>query len=208
MNIRKFSSFLGPDVSISLWIIAIAVVIIGYYNRLLGVAGVLLLVYLIYHNMQAANKKKEELRLYIENLSENVDTATKNAILNLPFPLVIIDDQGLINWYNMLFSNIFQGEYLLDKKLSSYLSGVDIGRILKNGTDEFKNINVKDRYYDIYCNLININENSEEKNIIIMYLVDKTDYIALKNKYNEEKNVIAVLQLDNIDEVLKRRKRP
>jgi len=200
---RKFSSIWGPDVSISLWIIAVAVVIIGYYNFVLGVAGALLLGYLVYHNLQAANRKKEELRLYIENLSENVDTATKNAILNLPFPLVIIDSQGIISWYNMLFSNIFQGEYILDKKLSSYLSGVDIGRILKNGMDEFKNINIKDRYYDIYCNLININENGEEKSTIIMYLVDKTDYISLRNRYNDEKSVAALLQVDNLEEVLK-----
>ena len=203
MKIRKFSDIWGPDVSISLWILAIAVVVIGYYNAFLGLAGVLLLGYLIYHNFHAASRKKEELRLYIENLSENVDTATKNAILNLPFPLVIIDDQGIINWYNMLFSSIFQGEYILDKKLSSYLSGVDISRILKNKMERFKNINIKDRYYDIYCNLININESGEEKNIIIMYFVDKTDFIGLRNKYNDERPIAALLQVDNIEEVIK-----
>jgi len=203
MNIRKITSLWGPDISISLWIIAVAVIIIGYYNMLLGAAGALLLGYLIYHNMKAATRKKEELRQYIENLSENVDTATKNAILNLPFPLVIIDEQGVINWYNMLFSNIFQGEYILDKKLSSYVAGVDIGRVIKNGMEEFKNINIKDRYYDIYCNLITLSENNAERNIIIMYLVDKTEYINLKNKYNEERSVVAVLQVDNIEDVLK-----
>jgi len=203
MKIRKFSDIWGPDVSISLWILAIAVVVIGYYNVFLGLAGALLLGYLVYHNLHAATRKKEELRLYIENLSENVDTATKNAILNLPFPLVIIDDQGVINWYNMLFSSIFQGEYILDKKLSSYLSGVDISRILKNKMERFKNINIKDRYYDIYCNLININESGEEKNIIIMYFVDKTDFISLRNRYNDEKPIAAILQVDNIEEVIK-----
>ncbi|MGE5632707.1 MAG: DHH family phosphoesterase [Caulobacteraceae bacterium] len=203
MKIRKFSSIWGPDVSISLWIIAVAVIIIGYYNFILGAAGALLLGYLIYHNLKAASRKKEELRLYIENLSDSVDTATKNAILNLPFPLVIIDDQGIINWYNMLFSNIFQGEYILDKKLSSYVSGVDIGRILKNSMDEFKNINIKDRYYDIYCNLINLQEEGDTKNVIIMYLVDKTDFINIRNRYNEEKTVTAILAMDNIEEVLK-----
>ncbi|HNU79738.1 MAG TPA: hypothetical protein PKG58_03230, partial [Bacillota bacterium] len=203
MKIRKFSDIWGPDVSISLWILAIAVVVIGYYNVFLGLAGALLLGYLVYHNLHAATRKKEELRLYIENLSENVDTATKNAILNLPFPLVIIDDQGVINWYNMLFSSIFQGEYILDKKLSSYLSGVDISRILKNKMERFKNINIKDRYYDIYCNLININESGEEKNIIIMYFVDKTDFISLRNKYNDERPIAAILQVDNIEEVIK-----
>lgn len=203
MKIRKLTSIWGPEVSISLWIIAVAVIIIGYYNKVLGAVGVLLLGYLIHHNLKAATRKKEELRLYIENLSDSVDTATKNAILNLPFPLVIIDDQGIINWYNMLFSSIFQGEYLLEKKLSSYVSGVDIGRILKNGMDEFKNINIKDRYYDIHCNLIKLNENGTEKKIIIMYFVDKTEYINLKNRYNEERSVVAILQVDNIEEVLK-----
>ncbi len=76
--------------SISLWILAIAVVVIGYYNVFLGLAGALLLGYLVYHNLHAASRQKEELRLYIENLSENVDTATKNAILNLPFPWLLL----------------------------------------------------------------------------------------------------------------------
>ncbi len=203
MKTGKFSDILKPDVSISLWILAVAMIIIFYYNTYLGVAGAFLLGYLVYHNRKAASKKKEELRLYIENLSENVDTATKNAILNLPFPLVIIDDQGVISWYNTNFLNIFEGEYILNKKLSSLISGVDIGKVLKNKKDGFKNINIKDRYYDIYCNLIEFSENNEDKSNIIMYLVDKTEFIGLRNRYNEEKSVAVLLQVDNIEEVLK-----
>ena len=48
-----------------------------------------------------------------------------------------------------------------------------------------------------------LNENSNEKNIIIMYLVDKTEFVNLKNKYNDEKTVVAILQVDNIEDVLK-----
>ncbi|MDF2519768.1 MAG: phosphoesterase [Clostridia bacterium] len=203
MKLAKLSGAFTKDTSLYLWIIAVFVVIISFFNYMLGLAGVLVLIYLVVHNMRTATRKKEELRLYIENLSDNVDIATKNAILNLPFPLVIVDEQGLINWYNMQFSDIFQGEYILDKKLSSYLNGIDLGRILKNGTEEFKYVNIKDRYYDIYCNMINLKENSSESNVIIMYLVDKTDYINIRNSYNDDRPVIAALQLDNYDEVLK-----
>ncbi|MFZ5353941.1 MAG: DHH family phosphoesterase [Bacillota bacterium] len=203
MKKHRFWHMIVPDTHIYLFIIAISVFIIGIYNIPLGLIGVALLGYLIFHYFRTATRKREELREYIENLSDNVDTATKNAILNLPFPLVIIDDHGAINWYNLLFSNIFQGEYILDKRLSNYISGVDIGRILKNTAEEFKNINIKDRYYDIYCNLISLQENGDDKNIIIMYLVDKTDYISIKNKYNEEKAVMAIMQVDNFDDVLK-----
>ena len=203
MKLRKFSVALAKDTNLYLWIIAVSVLIIGFFDYRLGIAGALVLVYLVVHNMRTATRKKEELRLYVENLSESVDIATKNAVLNLPFPLVIVDEEGFINWYNALFSNIFQGEYILDKRLSSYLSGVDLGRVLKSGTEEFKNINVKERYYDVHCNLINLKEGSNQKNIIIMYLVEKTDFIAVRNKYYEERTVVSMLQIDNYEEVLK-----
>lgn len=203
MNKRKILLMFTPDTDIYLWIIAVSVFIIGYYNTVLGIIGLFLLGYLIFHYFRTKTKKREELRSYIENLSEDVDAATKNAILNLPFPLVIIDDNGVINWYNLLFSDIFKDEYILDKNLSSYITGIDIGRVLKNGTEKFQDINIKERHYDVHCNLISIKENNEYKNIIIMYLVDKTDYVFIKNKYSEEKNVIALLQVDNYDEVLK-----
>ncbi len=203
MKLAKFAGSITRDTYLYIFIIAVSVVIIGLYDKWLGLAGVLVLVYLLMHNMRSSNRKKEELRLYIENLSDSVDMATKNSILSLPFPLVIVDEQGFINWYNMLFSDIFQGEYILDKKLSGYLNGVDLGRVLKNETEEFKNINIKDRYYDIYCNLINLKEGSKEKNVIIMYLVEKTDYVNIRIRLNDERPIIATLQLDNYEEVLK-----
>ena len=162
MKLRKFSVAIAKDTNLYLWIIAISVLIIGIFDYRLGIVGAIVLVYLVVHNMRTATRKKEELRLYVENLSESVDIATKNAVLNLPFPLVIVDEEGFISWYNALFASIFQGEYILDKRLSSYLTGVDLGRVLKSGTEEFKNINVKDRYYDVHCNLINLKESSQK----------------------------------------------
>lgn len=203
MKLKKFSVGFARDTYLYLCIIATLVFIIGINDYRLGFVGVLVLFYLLFYNMRQSSRKKEELRHYIENLSDSVDIATKNAILNLPFPLVIVDEEGIINWYNTLFSNVFQGEYILDNKLSSYVSGVDLGRVLKSGTEEFKYINVKDRYYDVHCNLINLKESSTERNLIIMYLIDKTDFISIKTKHSDERTVIGMLQIDNYDEVLK-----
>ena len=38
MRIRKLTNILGPDINISLWIIAVAVLVIAYYNIVLGVS--------------------------------------------------------------------------------------------------------------------------------------------------------------------------
>ena len=211
MSIKKYTNMLIPDTSLPVLIDLLSIAVLsyfiiitqGYQSKIVGVLAVILLGYLIFHNLRSATRKREELKKYIENLSENVDIATKNAILNLPFPLVIVDNKGIINWYNTLFSTLFQGEYILDNKLSTYIAGVDLNRVFTSGLDEFKNINIKDRFYDLHCHQINIEENKINKNIVIMYLVDKTEYISIKNKYSEERPVIAVLQVDNFDEVLK-----
>ena len=83
MKGRFFYRMILPDSNIYLWIIGVGILIIGYYNLFIGLLGAILLLYLIYYNVKQKTQKKEELRLYIEKLSESVDFATKNAILNL-----------------------------------------------------------------------------------------------------------------------------
>lgn len=77
---------LQPDTNIYLWILGISFVIIAYYNLILGALGLLLLIYLISYNLRLKNKKKEELRLYIEKLSDSVDNATKKRHTEFTFP--------------------------------------------------------------------------------------------------------------------------
>lgn len=203
MNRKFFQSMLLPDSNVYLWIIGISILVISFYNLLIGLLGAILLVYLIYFNVKQKTQKKEELRLYIEKLSESVDFATKNAILNLPFPLVISDEEGNISWYNSLFLEVFQGDYLLDKKVNIYLPGFNLDMILEDNKKEFRNIKVKDRYYDLHCEPFDTSEDGSDKRIIITYLIDKTEYVQLRNRYLEEKNVVAILEVDNLDEVLK-----
>ena len=38
---------------------------------------------------------------------------------------------------------------------------------------------------------------------MMLYWLDKTDYLKLEKEYNEEKNVIMLIQVDGYDEVLK-----
>ncbi len=200
-KIRFF--MLKPDSNIYLWIIGFCSIVISYYNLMLGLFAITVLIYLAYFNFKEKNQKKEELRLHIEKLSDKVDSATKNAILNFPFPLVITDDQGNINWYNSFFSSIYQGEYLLEEKVELYLPGFELDEVLFEEKDEFKNVLIKDKYYDLHCEDFEIYEDNAQKKIVMIYLVDRTDFVQLKNKYLDERNAVAIFQIDNLDEVLK-----
>src|SRR5690554_7930169 len=102
----KFVKMLVPDTRIYLIIIFIFILIVSYYNIEIGVLGIFLLAYLIYYNLKISNIRREEWTRYIEGLSSDIDSATKYAVLNLPIPLVIVEFDGAITWYNPKFLDV------------------------------------------------------------------------------------------------------
>lgn len=61
MKLAKFAGSITRDTYLYIFIIAVSVVIIGLYDKWLGLAGVLVLVYLLMHNMRSSNRKKRSL---------------------------------------------------------------------------------------------------------------------------------------------------
>ncbi|HLS52669.1 MAG TPA: phosphoesterase, partial [Tissierellaceae bacterium] len=98
--------FHWSDNKIYLIITGILVLIIGIYQPVLGMIGALVFGYLIYYTFIETQNKNKEVDKYIEALSGEFESATKHAIFNMPFPLVIIDEQGTITWYNTPFLNM------------------------------------------------------------------------------------------------------
>ena len=52
-------------------------------------------------------------------------------------------------------------------------------------------------------NVIKNEQNKQVKYLMMLYWIDKTEYLNLAQKYEEEKNIIMLIQVDGYDEVLK-----
>ncbi len=205
MSNGKFRNLLIPDTRIHLWIIAILVVIIAIYNPIISIFGALVLVYLIYYNWRNVHEKRAQLTEYVENLSINIDAATQKTLLDLPIPLVLLEEDGTIVWYNSEFSKICEEKELLEEKIKDIFGDLDIGDILENkeqpsGT---KVHSIEGRTYEILSNVVEVSSfRKQSKSIIMMYWIDKTPYYQLREKYNQEKNTIAFIQVDNYEDVM------
>lgn len=202
MGNKRFNKLLNPNTKIYLWIIVIFVGIIAIYNKIFGGLGVLLLVYLVYHNLKTEHHRNEVWTNYIEKLSSNIDTATKHAVLNLPIPLVIVEFDGSINWYNSRFSEILDTKGILEENIEELIPGFKIENILKDKKEMAIEVTIKDRHYKVLCNIVRLAEHNEDRHIIMLYWLDITNYYNLKIKYYEEKPNIALVQVDNYDDVL------
>ena len=104
---------IGSESNLQLFFIGILLLGLAFYQPLISIIGFIILGYLIFRNIKSAGIEKKKFIKYIEGLSDEFDSATKHATFNMPFPLVILDDEAKISWYNTPFLKMMNNEELL-----------------------------------------------------------------------------------------------
>lgn len=183
-------------------VIGLLILIIGFYQPILGTICVVLLGYLIFHNIKSIRNKNHELKRLVEGLSDEFDSITKHAIFNMPFPLVMVDDHGSIRWYNTPFLKMVNDSDILNKEIEDIIPGLNINDITKE--EELKPIDIKykEKYYKLYPNLVDTSKTSSPNNkVLVLYWVENTKHVELAQKYVNERLVVALVYVDNYDDV-------
>lgn len=200
MKSHKFKKFIMPNQDIYLWIIGILAVIMLKYNIIISMITGLFLVFLIYYKTVSTTRSKENWKRMIENLTLDIDAATQNILLDLPFPLLIVKNEGEIVWYNAHFSSICKEENLISMKLSDLLPNLDLKKI-KEGLENKKPISyaLEGRTFKVFLNAV---ENINNEDITMLYWLDITEQEEVKQNYINQKPLMAYIQIDNFDEIL------
>lgn len=200
---KKIFKIFTPDTKIYLWIIGILIGLIALYEPKISIVGVIVLAYLIYYHWHNVHLKRVEWTKYIEGLSEEFDTATKHAILNLPIPLVMAELNGSISWYNPKFMEVINKRGILNKNINDIIPSFDVDKIMENQEDMSIEVSVNDREYKVLYNLVKSKRGNDTKEnyIIMLYWIDVTDFSMLQQKYNNEKMNVALIQIDNYEDV-------
>ncbi len=194
--------FKWKDTKLYLIIIGCLIIIIAYYQPLLALIWAIALAYLIYHYNKTIHDKEREWTKYIESLAEEFDSVTKHAVFNMPFPLVILEADGTISWYNTRFSTMIDEEDILNEKIEEFIPKIRVEEIIKKDDISPIDIEYKNKYYKVHYNIVDIKKSISQKgNIIMLYWVDDTDRIVLENRYEDEKLGICIAYVDNYDEV-------
>lgn len=197
----KYKIFTWADTKLYLIVIGLSVLIMAFFQPIVAFIMGIILAYLVYYNHKKIEEKNKELARYVEGLSQDFDSATKHAIFNMPFPMVFIDDAGKITWYNTPFLSLLGEEEIVNKSISELVTDFNLTELLKKKENESVSINYMDRYFQVYPNFLDDKKNSGKKKITVLYWVDDTDYMVLKNEHTIEKTVVALVDVDNYDDV-------
>lgn len=185
--------------------IAILVMFISYYNYIIGLLASFIYIGLIVYNIRTNKTKKNKWKKFIENFSSKLDNATRNTLVNLPFPMLIIGKKGNILWYNQNFSQVLSNQDILDKNINDFIKELNIRQVLEGKKNSFKYVKLQDSYFDIYTNIVEGNESkvSNKEKMILVYLYDVTDSYHMMTSVDENKETVMLIEVDNLDEVIK-----
>ena len=89
---RKTFEAIFTKTRIYLVVIAVVLIILCIQNINFIIQSILLYGILLAYTFWNNNKNKTELDRHIQELTFNVDTIAKNALINSPFPLAIADE--------------------------------------------------------------------------------------------------------------------
>lgn len=209
MDNKKILRIFIPRAGFYLWVIFLIITIVSirdfifYGEYKWGIPFFLFFIFLVFYNYRTSHKKKKEIVKYIENLSFNVNSATKDTLLKFSLPLVVLELDGKIVWYNSLFRKIFENESEMDKSIKQFMDFFTTPNDTVKSKGIEWNTKVGERYYKVSGNLINTQStNDDEEDLMILYFSDVSEFEELKQKYQDEKSAVGIIMIDNYDELM------
>lgn len=200
---RRVSNRLVSKDWVYLTVIFILMFILGMLNHDFIVIGGFSWFLMLFYSLHSNGKRKEEIEGYIENLTFNMDSVTKDTLLNFPLPMITLELNGMIIWHNLLFQKLLQEDSLIERYIYDFISELKPENIIKNGKIVPLTVTYKEKNYRVLGNLVRTSPKNEKEHFTLsLYFIDTTEYNMLLKKHFEEEPDIGVVTIDNYDELM------
>ena len=204
MNRKKLARLLEPGMRlyfVVMLVFVLAAALTG--NYLLAVLELVAVAVIYIYFRQNSRRRQKEVLKYIDSVSDNMDAATKDTMLNAPLPMVIFrPDSDEVIWSNDRFLRLTEErERIFETKLSAVVPGFSAKWLLEGKNECPEEVVLGERRYVVYGHLVHTGEQGGL--LATTYWIDTTDYSDLRRIHAATRPVVALLLLDNYDEVLK-----
>ena len=201
---RKISKLLQPSVQLYFVILILFALASALFSIPLAVLEAVVVLILGLYTRTSGHKRRREITKYIENITGNVDVATKDTMVNSPLPMVIFrPESDDIIWTNDRFLRLTgDREHLFDAKLSSVVPGFDTRWLLEGKNECPDHITFCGRRFIVYGHLVRTGDKGGGF-LATTYWVDVTELCETRDKYLATRPVMAVLLLDNYEDLMK-----
>jgi len=207
-NTKKTFETILTKTKIYLVVIAIVLVILCMQNIIFIIPSVVAYGLLLIYTFWTDNKNKNELDKHIQELTFSVDTIAKNALINSPFPLVIVDADGKVSWKSVSYVSEF-GNTDINVTLEKIVRGLNLEA--ENGAEGkkeaviYKQIKIGKKDYKLVIEPIDTKSKNRRKkfnNMYVIYIVDNTELLGALIKAKEAQLCMGLIMIDNYEELI------
>ena len=177
----------------------VLIIMLMILNIIIGFIALVIFVSLHIRFLQNFEDQTTLRQKNFENIEETIDSLTKQAVFKMPFPMVIIKQDGEINWYNSKFIKMLENEDEPENNILDAISSLNLNEILGAGDEPLK-ILYRDNYYQVYVNKVK-SKDSKDGEMLLLYWINRTDLKEAKDIIDKEKIATILLYIDNLDEV-------
>ena len=205
MNNKKLSRLLEPNLQfyfLCLLAFTLAAVTVSPFLALAeGVATVALYAYFIRSN----KKRRQSVLQYIDNVTGNVDTASKSTLINSPLPIMVFrPDTGEVIWSNENFLQLAGvREHLFEMKVEDAAPEFPVQWLLEGRQECPERVVMNSRRFRVYGSLVRAKSRSGEQNLVATtYWVDTTEMDRLREDYDATRLVLGIVMVDNYEDMM------
>ncbi|PKR77415.1 hypothetical protein CEY16_11850 [Halalkalibacillus sediminis] len=163
--------------------------IVIYYHWVIGSLLAVVLALLIFFSLRTEERLRKRTEDYITTLSYRVKKVGEEALLEMPFGIVLFNEDYQIEWANPYMNKYMDGDKTLIGEPLSEVSEEIISAI-NDGFEEYW-IGLGEERFQVIIK-------KEER---LIYFFDRTKQIELENRYHNEETILAVIFLDNYEEL-------
>lgn len=163
--------------------------ILFYYNIWFSLTLFILAGAALYYAWKTEVLTYKETEHHIEALSYRMKKVGEEAFLQMPYGIMLVNEQFVIEWANPYLHQITGQDSLIGEEVSSLSDS--FYRFMKPEELTEQVIEIRNRKYSVMFKP----ENQ------LFYFIDVTEQLQIEEKYNADRTVIAILFIDNYDEI-------
>lgn len=192
-------------ISIAQWCVLVCAVLTfltGPEQLWLAIVETALFMVLLLLNVLERKRRDLDVEEYVKTLNNHMDTATKDSLVNFPFPMLVAHLDGRVSWYNQSFAKIIPGESLFERHISDIVEDLNWSDVLRMQEGIALKVVYKECQYSVMGNIIKPDPKRDNEYLVLLYWLDETELNTIKKKYLDEKTDVAVILIDNYDDVM------
>lgn len=191
-----------------LYIIVIGILFIALciYDLRWVVPSIIIFIILLVYSVWMSDKKKTQIVNHIQEITSDVESATKGNLINSPIPLALVETDGTIIWKGKKFVDEFQNADM-SIFLTPMVKEIKLDLEKNNNVEINKQFTVNKKIYRVCGGVVQSRKRDKRKQkeyMLTLYFIDETKYNDLFDKYNNSKPCVGVAMIDNYEDVVQR----